>query len=75
MEHAQWHQVRTRILGRGNGHCMLPNKYSTFIKNGDKTPHEVWIGKNHYLKHLMVIIYYSYVRTLRENSSKLDKKS
>jgi transposase InsO family protein len=33
-EHAQWCRVRTRILGRGSGYCMLPGQSITLINIG-----------------------------------------
>jgi hypothetical protein len=41
---------------------------------GEKTPQEVWTGKEPYLTHLKVFGYDAYVHVPKENRSKLDKK-
>jgi hypothetical protein len=41
----------------------------------DKTPQEVWTGKEPSLTHLKVFGYDAYVQVLKENRSKLDKKA
>ena len=62
-------------MGRGNGYCMLPGQQITLISVGDKTPQEVWTGKEPSLTHLKIFGYDAYVHVPKENRSKLDKKA
>jgi hypothetical protein len=73
--HAQLCCVRTRILGRGNGYCMLPGQLITLITLDYKTPHGVWTGKNPSSTHLRVFGCDAYVHVPKENMIKLDKKA
>ena len=73
--HAQWCWVRARILGRGSGYCMLSDNKSPLSTLGDKTPQEVWNGKEPSLTHLKVFGYDAYVHVPKENRSKMDKKA
>ena len=53
--------------------CYLVNR-SPSSALGDKTPQEVWNGKEPSLTHLKVFGYDAYVHVPKENMSKLDKK-
>jgi hypothetical protein len=73
--HAQWCQVRTRILGKRQ--WVLHVTWSINHPHqhlDDKTPHEVWTGKKPSLTHLRVFGCDAYVHVPKENRSKLDKK-
>jgi hypothetical protein len=72
--HAQWCRVRTRIMGKGSGYCMLHGQSSTLASLDEKTPHEVWNGKKPSLTHLRVFGCDAYVNVPKENRSKVDKK-
>jgi hypothetical protein len=54
--------------------CYLVNK-SPSLALGDKTPQEVWNGKEPSLTHLKVFGCDAYVHVTKENKSKLDKKA
>ena len=54
--------------------CYLVNR-SPSSALGDKTPQEVWTGKEPSLTHLKVFGCDAYVHVPKENSSKLDKKA
>jgi hypothetical protein len=54
--------------------CYLVNR-SPSSALGDKTPQEVWTGKEPSLTHLKVFGCDAYVHVLKENRSKLDKKA
>jgi hypothetical protein len=54
--------------------CYLVNK-SPSSTLGDKTPQEVWTGKEPSLTHLKVFGCDAYVHVPKENRSKLDKKA
>ena len=60
--------------GIGQEFCYLVNR-STSSALGDKTPQEVWTGKEPYLTHLKVFGCDAYVHVPKENMSKLDKKA
>ena len=53
--------------------CYLVNRSSSSAL-GDKTPQEVWTGKEPSLTHLKVFGCDAYVHVPKENRSKLDKK-
>jgi hypothetical protein len=53
--------------------CYLVNR-SPSSALGDKTPQEVWTGKEPSFTHLKVFGYNAYVHIPKENMSKLDKK-
>jgi hypothetical protein len=53
--------------------CYLVNR-SPSSALGDKTPQEVWTGKEPSLTHFKVFGYDAYVHVPKENMSKLDKK-
>jgi hypothetical protein len=53
--------------------CYLVNKSPSSTLD-DKTPQEVWTGKEPSLTHLKVFGCDSYVHVPKENKSKLDKK-
>lgn len=42
---------------------------------GDNTPHEVWYGKKHFLRHLRVFGCETYVQVSKEKRTKLDYKA
>jgi len=54
--------------------CYLVNKSPSLVL-GDKTPQEVWTGKEPSLTHLKVFGCDAYVHVPKENRSKLDKKA
>jgi hypothetical protein len=54
--------------------CYLVNR-SPSSALGDKTPQEVWTGKEPSLTHLKVFDCDTYVHVPKENRSKLDKKA
>jgi hypothetical protein len=54
--------------------CYLVNR-SPSSALGDKTPQEVWTGKEPSLTHLKVFGCDAYVHVPKENMSKLDKKA
>jgi hypothetical protein len=54
--------------------CYLLNR-SPSSALGNKTPQEVWTGKEPYLTHLKVFGYDEYVHVPKENMSKMDKKA
>jgi hypothetical protein len=54
--------------------CYLVNR-SPLSALGDKTPQEVWTGKEPSLTHLKVFGYEAYVHVPKENRSNLDKKA
>ena len=53
--------------------CYLVNRSPSLVLD-DKTPQEVWTGKEHSLTHLKIFGYDAYVHVLKENMIKLDKK-
>jgi transposase InsO family protein len=53
--------------------CYLVNRSPSSMLD-DKTPQEVWTGKEPSLTHLKVFDYDAYVHVPKENTSKLDKK-
>ena len=54
--------------------CYLVSRSPSSVLD-DKTPQEVWIGKEPSLTHLKVFGYNAYVHVPKENKSKLDKKA
>jgi hypothetical protein len=54
--------------------CYLVNRSPSSVL-GDKTPQEVWTGKEPSLTHLKVFGCDAYVHVPKENMSKLDKKA
>jgi hypothetical protein len=54
--------------------CYLVNK-SPSSGLGDKTPQDLWTGKEPSLTHLKLFSYDAYVHVPKESKSKLDKKA
>jgi hypothetical protein len=54
--------------------CYLVNRSPSSVLD-DKTPKEVWTGKEPSLTHLKVFDCDAYVHVPKENSSKMDKKA
>ena len=54
--------------------CYLVNRSPSSVL-GDKTPQEVWTGKEPSLTHLKVFGCDAYVHVPKENRSKMDKKA
>jgi hypothetical protein len=73
--HAQWCQIGQEFWAEAVGTaCYLVNR-SPSSALGDKTPQEVWTGKEPSLTHLKVFGCDAYVHVPKENRSKLDKKA
>ena len=60
-------------MGRASGYCMLPIQKSPSSALEDKTPQEVWTGKNSH-SHMRVFGCDAYVHVPKEKKTKLDSK-